>query len=363
MFTQRVNCSPSANLRLWRVATCSEQKEEANQLIDWKRDPLVSADRSKFADAYQVWVKRGNRESGAVGPYFGLHSDRSFIDAIGSLLKANTGIQYSSLGLPTTRSGWSNWRNGRSASCIKLNLEVCRAAFEITGVDPTTEQFFMNRPSDFTDMVALGPASIEETSEANNKGIREIKLGWIECRLSQSRELYLADLKPNSRRGDDKIAIGSISCAMQRLRLVVTSSRDIVPLLRNGEVEDEHSDEMNASMQLNFVSSNDRGAPGEPFRLEWSLEPTFPRQALQSSLREVTLCSFQHSSRVDITVELVAEPNDVAVKFSFFRDGVASDGDISWAKRKMIEQILKTHLCGNFKDGKAVISRTKVKMS
>lgn len=365
MFKLAARCSCSANARLANTFVRRSRKNKGGSLTDWKRDTLISADCSKFADAYRIWVEKGSRENDSIRRYPGLHADRSFIEAIRSVVLANHGVQFSSVGLPTTRSGWSNWRSGRGAACRKFSLAVCEAVFEITGVDPTTEQVLLDWPVNYTDMVALGPAFAERAPEANKESStisHDIKVAWLECRLSQSRELWLADMKPNPRARDKDIAIGSFSCAIQRLRLVVASEQRMVPLLHNCGVESGLPNGIQANMQLRQLSNNEDLADGTK-RLEWSIEPAFPQQALQCSFSGFTLSRIPNPSPTDVSIELVAELSDVVVKFSFFRDSVASDRDVSWAKTKLMEQLLKTKICGKMKDGRVVISRAKAKLS
>lgn len=110
-------------------------------------------DPVRAAEAYDSW--RGSRRSTQEdGP-------RTFASLIKSRISNGSST---SLGLPTSRQTWSDWRIGKLTSKKVLPYVVCIAIFKETGHDITIDRQFQNKAQNKTQAVHLESVNVKLVS-------------------------------------------------------------------------------------------------------------------------------------------------------------------------------------------------------
>lgn len=323
--------------------------------MDWSRyqsgrdtdQHTAMASRRLLVSAYDAWLKANGRAKRSGEPSPEKHSNQIFIQELRALLNLARDDQPRRLGIPTSRSGWSNWRNGRGTLLVKLRLDVCRAIKTISGVDVTANQSLSGEPTNSTDLVTIG--AVKYRAEPNASPTHSILVETISFRASDPKEVRLADFNPTSHSPGQRI--GSVRFALTGASIFMDAQNSLSATLRHlsdGEPTDC------GHVRGAHVSLDDEGV------LRWRVQPPFPKEVLQARLEDLRLCSGVIEESVKPTVGVSVEGAEILVQLTFDDTIKATQREHSDTKRRLVEKILKNKLLDNGPRSRFVLSQASV---
>lgn len=308
---------------------------------------LVDASKKQLVTAYDSWIKvRGRVTRGS-----NTHSTEVFLKAVVNHLDLSKHDIPKSLGLPHTRSGWSNWRNGRGKPLTKLRLDICRAIMALTGIDVTANGFLRDTPLNTTDMVILGPVTSKRIVTDSKKTHFEANVEWIDFRVSSPKEVTLDLAKENALHSSKNLRIGSVRYALKEASIYVKSDTAIKPLATY--IQDETENEYGKASGLELSIDSDEYS-------SWRLQPPFPKPVLQARVENLRLFNTSSESIHDATVGISVSRADIEPNITLDQKDKISEREFQNTRQKLIEQVLRNRFPDPIDRDKFVLSHAKV---
>jgi len=316
------------------------------------RDLLVTACRSRLVEAYDRWMKingRAKRTERSVGQK---DAAKRFVNEIWARLELSGEEVPSRLRLPSTRSGWSNWRTGRSSPTLNISLGVCRAILNMTGIDVSHEQKIKNMPTNSSDLVWLGPVYVLQQSDKED-GMGEIIIESVTFRVSRSKPLRVADTQIRSSDGNRRHNLGTYRYALRQASIFVENASDLQPILKN--FSGVFSSDQKSGPGVDIILDSDRPS-------HWIVQPTFPREALQARLDNVKLCASDDRDMIDkAVISISVDPLDIITNFTFDSATEPTDLKVQKIKRRLIEHLIRMAIFDADGESRLILSATRVR--
>ncbi|WP_147115470.1 hypothetical protein [Tateyamaria sp. syn59] len=309
---------------------------------------LVLASRHRLVGAYDAWLARRGRAERQGDWTPERHSDRRFVEELRRLIALGREEIPPKLGVPTTRSGWSNWRKGRSAANVKLRLDVCRAVHVLTGIDVTANQFLSEAPVNATDLVSIGTVTGQESAV----GSVTVTVSFVDFRTSDAQPVFLADVRHSREARSEPNLLGSVRFGLKQASLFASNTGDLEPLLTHlsDGSSSQHGTANGAEVSL------DDEAP-----LRWRVQPPFPKEALQARFTEVQLCQGKPTLDSDGIVAVSVQSADVTPSIDFDKRAKISDREYRETKKRLVERLIKDKFLDNGPRTRHVLSQSRIK--
>lgn len=309
---------------------------------------LVQASRQRLVMAYDRWLEAKGRaeRQGDWSPE--RHSDRQFVAEIRRLIDLGREEAPGKLGIPGTRSGWSNWRNGRGATNVKMRLDVCRAVHVITGVDVTANQFLSDAPVNATDLVTIGPVNCEENSDDTFS----VVVSYVDFRVSDAQPIFLADVKLSSGGRGERASLGTVRFGLSQASLFASGRGDLKPVLMH--LSDNAPSEFGSAKGAE-INVDDEG------ELRWRIQPPFPKEALQARLEMLQLCNGKPTLDDAGIVAVSIENVDVTPKIDFDQRAKVSDREYRDTKKRLVERLIKSKFLDSGPRKRHILSQARIK--
>lgn len=309
---------------------------------------MVLASRRRLVGAYDAWlaVKGRAERKGELTPR--KHSNRLFVDELRRLMELSRDELPLSFKIPTTRSGWSNWRSGRAAENIKLRLDVCRAIHVLTNVDVTSNQFLSDRPVNATDLVTIGSAVGTESRD----GEVTVFVSFVDFRTSEAQNVFLSDVRSIGSARTSQNALGSVRFGLKQASLYAKVDSDLEPMathIGDGSVSQN-------GLALGAELSLDDEGP-----LRWRVQPPFPKEALHARLENIHLCKGKPTFDGSAFVAVSIQNADVTPSINFDSRVEIIDQEYRDTKKRLVERLIK----GRYLDGgprnRYILSQSRIK--
>lgn len=292
---------------------------------------LTDASRIRLVEAYDGWRKIfGRAERGSK-----TSSSELFVKAISNGLDLSGSNASGKIGLPRSRSAWSNWRAGRGKPLIRLRLDVCRTIMALTGVDVTANGFLKTAPLNTTDIVTLGSVRAVLKKSTSSKGEREIVVDWIDFHVSSPKDITLDMTRKNPQASHHGQRIGSVRFALREATIFVHGEQQLKPIathLQDGTVSENGT-----------VSGLEMSIDSENFS-NWRLQPPFPREALQARVEALKLCYGSVGTVSDVIVGVSITRGDIEPSITLDHRVTLKNDEYQRTREKLIAQILRNRI-------------------
>lgn len=281
---------------------------------------MVTITRRRAVEAYDNWRKKNGRAVRGSGT----NSDKLFVQAINNQLLLAQDSPPHTLGIPTTRGGWGNWRTERDAQTKRIRRDVCFAIRVLTGEDITGNQELESEPVNATDMVRLGPAWIVPQDAGDQSGPVDLTVDWIDFKVGVAQDVNRALSKKSPSACDEKERIGSVRYALYEASLYAEGGEKL------------HHPMVNPEGSRKVELSIDRDD-----HLRWRVMPGDERTVLRGDLSQLTLATGAVDIGSQISVNVSVGRADIDPIFTIAADKTVSRNDEQRLRERLVEQVLR----------------------
>ena len=310
-----------------------ESVEGLSNMWSGPEDPTrqVKVSRAKLVEAYDAWrAINGRAQKGS-----NIHSNELFVAAISNSLDLSRAGRLTKIGLPLSRSAWSNWRAGRSAPLTELRLDVCRSIMSLTKIDVTANGFLKNIPVNVTDFVTLGTVQLNVNSNNDGANALHIVIDWVDFRVSGSKDIILELGNDNANMAGQRRRIGSVRYALKEASLSVESAQVVQPTATYIQDGSDSSVGKIVGLELSIDS--------EEFT-NWRVQPSFPREILQGRIEKLHLCHCKNDENAEFNIFVSITPNDIETNITLDQFVTMNSTEYQNTRQKLIGQILRNRI-------------------